>query len=47
MHAIVIEGIETRAGVAGLTIYDPVGWVYWQPIKVFQKYFTQQFVMPI
>ena len=47
LHAIVIEGIETRAGVTGLSIYDPVGWVYWQPITKFQKYFTQHFVMPI
>jgi hypothetical protein len=36
-----------KAGVSGLKIFDPRGWVYWQPITTFQKYFTQQFVMPI
>jgi len=51
LHAIVIEGIEKRAGVDGLVnglkIYDPRGYVYWQPITIFQKYFTKEFVMPL
>ena len=47
LHAIVIEGIESRGEVNGLKIYDPTGWVYWQPITAFQKYFTNEFVMPI
>ncbi len=46
-HAIVVEGLETRAGVPGLKIYDPVGYVYWQPIQTFGKYFTNIFVKPL
>jgi hypothetical protein len=44
LHAVVIEAVETQGGVNGLRIYDPVGWVYWQPITSFQKYFTGEFV---
>jgi hypothetical protein len=29
-----------------LKIYDPMGWIYWQPIKTFEKYFTEEFVFP-
>jgi len=47
LHAVVIEAAERRAGVAGLRIYDPVGWVYWQPLATFSKYFTEEFVKAI
>lgn len=44
LHAVVVEGIEEQAGVMGLKIYDPQGWFYWQPIKTFEKFFTEVFV---
>ena len=44
LHAVVIEAAETRAGVAGLRIYDPLGYLYWQPLATFSKYFTNEFV---
>jgi hypothetical protein len=44
LHAVVIEAAETRAGVAGLRIYDPLGYAYWQPLATFSKYFTDEFV---
>jgi hypothetical protein len=47
LHAVVIEGLEDQAGVTGLSIYDPAGWQYWQPITSLQKYFTGEFVMPL
>ncbi len=47
LHAVVIEGLETQGGVAGLNVYDPAGWYYWQPIKAFEKYFTGDFIKPI
>jgi hypothetical protein len=46
-HAIVVEGLETRGTVVGLKIYDPVGYVYWQPVQTFGKYFTNIFVKPL
>jgi hypothetical protein len=47
LHAVVIEGLEKQGGVAGVNIYDPAGWYYWQPIKAFQTYFTGDFVNPL
>ncbi|HVN94401.1 MAG TPA: hypothetical protein VMT38_11925 [Terracidiphilus sp.] len=47
VHAVVIEGIETRADVQGLRIYDPMGFVFWQPVSTFAKYFTNTFIKPI
>lgn len=44
LHAVVIEGLSTEGGVAGVNIYDPAGWYYWQPIKALQTYFTGDFV---
>jgi hypothetical protein len=44
LHAVVVEAVETQGGVSGLRIYDPVGWIYWQPIQSFQKYFTGEFI---
>ncbi len=44
LHALVVEGVETMGGVTGLRIYDPVGRVYWQPVRTFQRYFTKEFV---
>ena len=38
-HAVVIEAAQEFNGVAGLRIYDPNGFVYWQPVATFQKYF--------
>jgi hypothetical protein len=46
-HALVVEGLETRGTVPGLRIYDPVGYVYWQPVLTFGKYFTNFFVKPL
>lgn len=40
LHAVVVEGLETQGGVAGLRIYDPVGFSYWQPMSQWQKFFT-------
>lgn len=47
VHALVLEGLETQAGVAGVKVYDPMGWVYWQPLATFEEYFTQVFVHPL
>ena len=47
LHAVVVEGIETVGDQSVLRIYDPVGWVYTQPVVTFQKYFTGEFVMPL
>lgn len=46
-HAVVVEGLETRARVLGLKIYDPTGFVYWQPLSTFSKYFDGVFVRPL
>jgi hypothetical protein len=47
LHAVVVEGLETRAGALGLKIYDPAGDTYWQPLSTFRKFFTGEFVTPI
>lgn len=47
LHAVVIEGLSTEGGVAGVNIYDPAGWYYWQPIKALQTYFTGDFVVAL
>ncbi len=47
LHAIVVEGLEMRAGALGLKIYDPAGFAYWQPLSTFQQLFTGEFVTPI
>lgn len=44
LHAVVVEGVESRAGVLGLTIYDPVGFSYWQPLSTFRRFFTGEFI---
>lgn len=44
-HAVVIEAAQELNGVAGLRIYDPNGFIYWQPLVTFQKYF-REFVAP-
>ncbi len=47
LHAVVIESLSTEGGVAGVNIYDPAGWYYWQPIKALQTYFTGDFVVAL
>jgi hypothetical protein len=47
MHALVIEALEMRGKVQGLKIYDPMGWVYWQPTDTFAKYFSDIFIKPL
>lgn len=47
LHAVVVEGLEYRAGVLGLKIYDPVGFVYWERLSTFDQFFTGEFVKPI
>ncbi len=43
-HWVVIEAMETRSGVRGLTIYDPIGFAYWQPLSDLQRFFNGFFV---
>jgi len=47
LHAVVIEGLETRGEVEGIKAYDPTGYDYWQPVKTFSKYFDNTFVHPL
>lgn len=47
LHAVVVEGMELRGGQLGVVIYDPVGSFYWQPVKVFQKFFNNEFIKPL
>ena len=47
IHAVVVEGMEYRAGVLGLKIYDPIGMFYWKPLSTFEQFFTGGFVKPI
>jgi hypothetical protein len=46
VHALVVEGLETRGTVLGLKIYDPMGWVYWQPVETFERFFQGGFLRP-
>jgi hypothetical protein len=46
VHALVVEGLETRGTVQGLKIYDPMGWVYWQPVETFERFFQGGFLKP-
>jgi hypothetical protein len=47
-HAVVVEGIhQTMDGTLRLTIYDPAGFVFWQPLSTFSRFFTGEFVKPI
>jgi hypothetical protein len=43
-HFVVVEALETRAGVQGLTIYDPRGAAYWQPLEDWQRFFNGSFI---
>jgi hypothetical protein len=44
LHAVVVEGLESRSGVAGLRIYDPGGFSYWQPLSTWQRYYDGVFI---
>jgi hypothetical protein len=39
--------MEARAGVQGLTIYDPMGMAYWQPLSDWQRFFSGYFVQAL
>jgi len=47
LHAVVVEAAETRAGVPGLSIYDPAGFAYWKPLSSFERFFDGTFVRPL
>ena len=46
LHAIVVEGIEERADIVGLKIYDPMGQMGWWPVRAFKDFFTDDFIVP-
>jgi hypothetical protein len=46
-HFVVIEEVlGSGTGNAAVKVYDPMGWVYTQPAKTFEKYFAKAYVVP-